>query len=554
VRALGAHAGLERAMGSSAKAKTEQIRVVVSDDRLQAWIELPGKALPGFKPPTSKDIMAALEEKAIEVTDLVRERVKEYIGIIGGPSESQGTEGPSESQGTDGPADSQGTEGPPEIPERFLIAEGQPAVDAKHGDFEWHHAFVRSVQDREGEARTNHYAANSILTVGAGTVIGRIINPAPSREGRDVFGKEVRPKRNKGLPMELGDGLALARDDPLQVVTTIPGRLVRQGQKLRMDEVLEISGDVDFRSGNVDSVIDVSVRGDVKPNFVVKTTKSLTVQGSVEAARLNVDGDIHVRGGLFGQDSGCTVRAGGEVTAAICDGVKVEAGGNIRISKEIINSELRTAGELLIDHGSLIGGEVFARNGAKLKFAGSELGVPTRIAVGRDGAVVYQAQRIDAQAGKQTQQAEQSRSKAQPLIADLKRLTPAQREQATELLANATDAEQVAAELRAQHDRMLEEATPGKKPGIEVEGMLYPGVVLVFELREARIKTPVKGPVRVEEREVKGMTEIAIVNELTASVVPLPSAMVDVRRFEQVEEEPGVSDGAEQERSDDGEA
>jgi uncharacterized protein (DUF342 family) len=285
----------------------------------------------------------------------------------------------------------------------------------------------------------------------------------------------------------------------------------------------------------------------------VKTVKSLTVQGSVEAARLNVGGNIQVRGGLFGQDSGCTVKAGGEVAAAICDGVKVEAGGNIRISKEIINSELRTAGELLIEHGSLIGGEVFARNGAKLKYAGSDLGVPTRIAVGRDGAVVYHAQKVDAQAGKQTQQAEQSRRQAQPLIADLKRLTPTQREQATELLANATDAEQVAAELRAQHDRMLEEAAPGKRPGIDVEGMLYPGVILVFELREARIKEPVKGPVRVEERQIKGVTEIAVVNELTASVVPLPSVAVDVRRFEQVEQEPGGSDGAEQERSDDGE-
>ena len=523
-------------MGSSAKAKTEQIRVLVSDDRLQAWIELPGKALPGFSPPTEKDVMAALDEQAIEVTDLVRERVEEYIGIIGGSTESQGADGP------------------PEIPERFLIAEGQPPADAKHGDVEWHGAFVQDAQDWEADARANHYAANSILTVGADTVVGRIIRPTPGHDGRDVFGKEVRPKRSKGLPMELGDGLTTAADDPLQVVTTVPGRLVRQGQKLRMDEVLEISGDVDFRSGNVDSVIDVHIRGDIKPNFVVKTAKSLTVQGSVEAARLNVDGNIQVRGGLFGQDSGCNVQAGGEVTAAICDGVKVEAGGDIRISKEIINSELRTAGELLIEHGSLIGGEVFARNGVKLKYAGTELGVPTRIAVGRDGVVVYRVQKIDAQIGKQAQQAEQSRTQVQPLIADLKRLTPAQREQATEMLAKATDCERGTVELRAQRDRMLEEAAPEKKPGIEVEGILYPGVVLVFELREARVKAPVKGPVRVEERQIEGVTEIAIVNELTASVVPLPSAMVDVRRFELAEQEPGVSDGAEQERSDDGEA
>lgn len=521
-------------MDSSTEPRTEQIGVVVSDDRLQAWIELPGKALPDFSPPSEKDIMALLDEQGIEVTDAVRERVEEYVGIIGEPEESQGEDGPRE------------------IPERFLIAEGQPPVDARDGDFEWDEAFNQQVQEWQGEAPVNYYAANSVLTFGADTLVGRIIPLTPSSEGRDVFGKEVTPKRKTGLPLELGDGLATAADDPLQVVTTVPGRLVRQRQILRVDEVLEIPGDVDFKSGNIDSVIDVQVRGDVKPNFVVKTTKSLAVRGSVEAAELDVGGDIQVRGGLFGQESGCRVKAGGAVAASICDAADVEAGGDIRISKEIINSNVHTAGELLIEPGSVIGGEVFARHGAKLKHAGSEAGVPTRIAVGMDGAVLYRAQRIDEQVEKQADQIKRVQTLVQPLMANLRRLTPAQREQATELVAKASEIELAGDELRTERERMLKEATPEKKPGIEVKGTLYPGVTLVFELREAKIKAPIKGPMRVEERRIKGVTEIAVVNKLTGSEISLPSAAVDMKRFERVEREPGVSDGAEQERSNNG--
>ena len=80
---------------------------------------------------------------------------------------------------------------------------------------------------------------------------------------------------------------------------------------------------------------------------------------------------------------------------------------------------------------------------------------------------------------------------------------------------------------------------------MDVSGTLYPGVVIVFGLREAAIRNPIKGPVWVEERKVKGSTEIAIVNQLTGSVTPLPSTSVDLEPFKQAERESGGPDGPE---------
>lgn len=496
-------------MGMGARAKTERIRVVVSDDRLQAWLKLPGPASPGSLPPSESVVLAALAESGIQVTDAVRERVARYAGII-----------------------DRGTGGPPEIAERFLIAEGQPPVDARDGDFAWDEIFNRRVQDWRGDAPVDYYTANSILTVEAETVVGRIRPPTSGRDGRDVFGKDLLPNRRIGMPLKLGNGLRVASNDPLQVVTTVAGRLIRQRQTLHVAELLDIRGNVDFRSGSIDSVIDVHVAGDIKPKFAVKTTKSLTVWGSVEAARLAVGEDIQVRGGLYGQESGCRIEAGGAVVAGICDGVEVEARGDIRVAKEIINCQLRTTGQLLIEYGSVIGGEVYARDGVRARQVGSDAGVPTRIAVGVDGAVLYRARKIDEQIKKRAQRIERDRAQVQALAANPVRPTSAQREQAAELLAKAKKAERVASDLAAQRDQMLNQAAPVKAPAIHIEGTLYPGVVLVFGLREARIEAPVRGPLCVEERRSGRATEIALVHRSTGSVTPLPSAAVDVERFE----------------------
>ncbi|MFQ5807641.1 MAG: hypothetical protein ACE5I3_14440, partial [Phycisphaerae bacterium] len=103
-------------------------------------------------------------------------------------------------------------------------------------------------------------------------------------------------------------------------------------------------------------------------------------------------------------------------------------------------------------------------------------------------------------------------------------------------------------DLVAERKQMLERAKPDRNPGVDITGTLYPGVVLVFGLRETTIKTPVRGHVRVEERRVKGATEIVVVNQLTASVFVLPSVAVDLERFEKVEQESGAPDGAGQDQ------
>ena len=369
-------------MESSTKTTVGQMAIIVSDDRLQAWIELPGVGSPQFSRPDEAAIVSALAANEIELTDATHERVREYLRIIEGTGQGD-------------PAD-----GPPEIPERFLISEGQAAVEARDGEFERDEALEKQAGEWEADAPVNYYTRNSIVTIEADANVGRLLPPADGSAGTDVLGQEVVPQRMKGMPLMLGHGLRTAEGDPSQVVAEVPGRFAREGNTIFMRELLQIPSNVDFESGNIDSVIDVHVFGCVKPNFSVRTAKSLAVNRTVESARLEAEGDIQIRGGVFGQGSGQLVRAGGSIAASICDAAELKAGGDICIVKEIINSNLNAEGELRIEHGSIIGGEIYARNGVNVKNAGSDAGARTRIAVGIDGAVLYRAQQMDKQVRK----------------------------------------------------------------------------------------------------------------------------------------------------------
>lgn len=501
----------------------------MSEDRIRAYVETPGATAPGFTPPGEHEVIAALTKLGVLIDDGVRARVREYMALVSGATGGSGSDGP------------------PEIPRRFLIAEGLAPVEARDGEFVPDASLEnKSVENVDEDERIDYYSRNSILTIEAGKIVGKVKDPVGGIPGRDVLGNEAKPRKTKGRPLVLGNGLRLLDDGSGRVETTVAGRLEPNGAKIRMSEILEIPCDVDFKSGNVDCVTDVHIRGMVKPNFSVKSTKSVTIDKAAESAELVAGGDLVVRGGVFGQESGKLIKAGGDITMSICDGARVEAGGDVLITREVINSNLRVDGRLELERGSIIGSEVYARNGVTAKSIGSQAGVVTRVSVGMDAAVLLRARALEKEAEKLEEQCEQIRNQVQPLIANTKRLTPAQREMASVMMCKAEELAGPAEEHREKRRAMIETARPSETPAVNVSGALCAGVVIAFGVRESRVKTALKGPLRVEEQRVNGTTEIVVVEPSSGAMTVLPSSPVDPKRFAAPKDKnPGAANGTE---------
>ncbi|MBU0637890.1 MAG: FapA family protein [Planctomycetes bacterium] len=520
-------------MASETSPLVSQVQVLVAKDGLKAWAKLPDSGSTTASLPAAAHIISVLEQTKIEITDAVRTRVDEMATLMG-----DGSRSPDES-------------GQAEIPNKYLVAEGRPPVEAEDGSFTWHEAFQDRMRDWRGDGQVNYYSLNSILTVDAGTAIGRITQPHDGVPGRDVFGREVAPRCSRGLPMLLDSGLQLSAEDPREVVTLVAGRVVIAGKRMRVEEVLHVPGNIDFESGNIDACINVHVRGTVRSNFSVRSTQSLTVEKAIEAARVAVGHDVTVRGGILGNDCAGRVRAGGTITARFCEEARIDAGADLCIDREMIGSVVRVNGRLLIENGTIIGGRTHARGGLAVRVLGSDANVKTPISLGIDPRALAEARALEQEGRNRTRTAEQIREKVQPLMANLKRLSPAQREQATELLAKADEMEWSIDDLEKKRTEMLEAARPPQPAQAIVSRQILPGVRISFGTRMAIISQVIHGPVLIEERKINGATEIVAVNQRTGSVTVMPVVEIDLDELRQAHDDDGETDGADESPGDD---
>jgi hypothetical protein len=482
----------------------------VAEDRLKAWLQVPGLGSPHFTPPTLDEVIKVLEAAKIAVTDEVRHRVEELVAAITSAVEAAG-----------------GAK-PPEVPSTLLVAEGRLPVNAEDGRFEWSPELAERLARPDDKQQVDYFSLNEIITVAAGSYVGRLIPPKDHVPGVDVFGQERPAGKLRGTAVKLGPGVRLASEGSHEVVATASGRVVEEHGQVRVYEVLNIPGDVDFASGSVDACVDVVVRGTVRSRFKVRTTRSLSVDRVIEAADVEVGGDISVRGGIFGQDRAARVQAGGRVTVQLLNEANVRAGGDILFNKELINSQVHTLGHLIGERGTIIGGQVYAREGLSVRVIGSEAGVLTSVAVGIEAEALRQARELERRVRELVKSATQIRQAVTPLITNLKRLVPAQRERATELLSKADEIEFQAEGMRRQAAQLQKEAAPKGTPYLRVGEAAHAGTHITIGTRETRLSNVLHGPVKIEMRKVRDVTEMVAVNQRTGSVTILLSTEVDL--------------------------
>ena len=87
------------------------------------------------------------------------------------------------------------------------------------------------------------------------------------------------------------------------------------------------------------------------------------------------------------------------------------------------------------------------------------------------------------------------------------------------------------AEEENRRDQMLEEAGGGGNPRVRVSSIIHPKVVISLGMRLVDFQNELKGPVVIEERQIKNVTEAVAVNQLTGSVQILRSQRLNLNEL-----------------------
>lgn len=246
-----------------------------------------------------------------------------------------------------------------------LIAKGEPPV---HGT----DSVIKMFQIPEPKplliesGKVNFYELNLIHHVKTGDWLGERIDPIPGIPGIDVHGNEIKPDEGIIYPLHYDhDSVTQVREEGKDVLYALKDGAVHYvGDSIGVFDVLEVNGDVDFNTGNIDFKGYVNIKGTVEDNFVVKAEKDIEIGGvyGIGGVKLieSKEGSIYIRGGVAGKNKAKIICKGNLYAKFISD-AEVICEGSVFAGFYIRNSTVR-AKQVIVESGKgqIVGGYIDA--------------------------------------------------------------------------------------------------------------------------------------------------------------------------------------------------
>jgi len=260
------------------------------------------------------------------------------------------------------------------------ISLGTPPTEGQDGWTEDHFLrnFVRKISDVDS-GTVDYRAQSNVQAIAKNAVICDIHLPVEGTAGLRVDGVAIPPKPVKSAEVPAGSNTALS-EDRTKLLATIDGFLEFRGGVFNVNNLLNITSDVDYSTGNIDFHGDVTIRGDVREQFSVKATGNITINGLVEAATVEAGGDVIISNGVSGNNQ--AVIRGTHVRAKHLESCTVYSesleSDYILTSCIFCSDSIQATGS----RGAIIGGQVVAANHIKASCIGSQSGRSTEITLG----------------------------------------------------------------------------------------------------------------------------------------------------------------------------
>jgi len=245
------------------------------------------------------------------------------------------------------------------------------------------------------DGSVDFFNLNTISHCHKGDVLARLFPADPGDYGTSIYGDSIKPRDVKNLILRHGRNITLS-EDRLVMTADVDGHVSLVEDKVFVSNLLEVEN-VDNSTGNIEYEGSVKINGNVCTNFSVKAKGNIEVNGVVEGAYLEAEGNIIIARGMNGMVRG-TLKAGGNIIAKFIENAHAEAKGYVS-TESILHSEVLAGTEVIVSgkRGFITGGRVCATNLVQVKTLGSSMGADTVIEVGADPGVKLKLQQLQKQ-------------------------------------------------------------------------------------------------------------------------------------------------------------
>ena len=394
--------------------------------------------------------------------------------------------------------------------ESILVAEGTRPEDGQDArviyNFEQDSG---KIQLKEKNGKVDFKEQNIVQNVVEGQALARKLAAGEGTNGRSVTGKLLPAKRGRDINLGIGKNVKLS-DDGMTAVAAINGQVVILNDKLNVEPVYVVNGNVNLKSGgNVVFLGTVYVKGGVEDGFKVKAAGNIEVVGNVGKCELDAEGDIVIHQGINGRGGG-SIRAGRSVWAKFIENSVVDSGDMVVVSDGIINSAVDANLKIICQgkRATIVGGRLRASEEVHAKNIGSVAGAETIVEVGYDPESVERIQALEAElktVDEQLEEIDLNIHTLENLRKMKKELTEEKEQYLTNLQGQKSEIDAKRDELSSEIKSVQEHLTSLKTIGkVSASGKVYPGVKVVIKDATLKIRNEFKNVTFVNEmNEVK---------------------------------------------------
>ncbi|MDR1411270.1 MAG: FapA family protein [Spirochaetaceae bacterium] len=261
----------------------------------------------------------------------------------------------------------------PSYRETVVAAEGLKPVNGRDAyiqyDFETDQKKVKIKEGANG--RVDFKNLNIIQNVVEGQPLARKVPAEKGVPGKNLIGETLPATNGRDIPMPAGKNVKVGGDGDVMIAGA-SGQVVMVGDRINVEPVYYVKGNVNLATGNIDFLGSVLISGNVEDGFSVKAAGNIEIHGTVEKADLQALGDIMVYQGITGKGTAC-IRAGRSIWARFIENTIVQAGNMVVVSDGIVNSQVDAFHRIVIKgkRANIVGGHLRATDEISANSIGS---------------------------------------------------------------------------------------------------------------------------------------------------------------------------------------
>lgn len=268
--------------------------------------------------------------------------------------------------------------------EPFVAASGDPPMHGKNAQIVYHVRTDKKVVLKEdASGKVDYKDLDLIENVVVGQLLAEKTPPEKGKYGRNLFNEMLEAKDGQDIPLNQGKGTILS-EDKMKLTAEVNGQVIFAEDRLSVETVYRISGDVNMRTGNITFLGSIIITGNIEDNFQVKASGNIEIYGTVQKAQIEADGDIIIRQGVTGRGEARIESTGGNVVSKFLQDAIVVTEKDVIVQEVIMNCDVSAGGKVTCNgkKANILGGRIRAGTLISAKNIGSPANPYTELIVG----------------------------------------------------------------------------------------------------------------------------------------------------------------------------